>query len=373
MKLLLAGGGTGGHIYPALAIAQALGEEPAAGPLEVLFAGSRDRLEAAIVPQNGFPIAFVSSAPLERNNPFASIATAFRNAAGILQSLGVLHRFRPDCVVATGGYVAFPVVVAARMVRAMKLSRLRIGLLEPNARGGLTNRLLAPMADEVWLSHAAERGTDGKAIVTGTPVRASFRETIDPAAARRSLGLDAGKTTIVVFGGSQGARSINTAIDRLRESSSVPAGWQIFHVSGASAAPFEHGVLTRPYVDDPRIAYAAADLVVARAGASTLAELAASGVPALLIPYPHATADHQLHNARSMERLGAARLLADAELSPERLIEEIAAALEPATFDALRSNAAALRGEDAARTIARRILSLCTRGSARPLANRAHP
>lgn len=370
MNVLLTGGGTGGHIYPALAIAEALGKRAEAQPLHLLFAGSRDRLEATIVPAAGIPVAFLASAPLARKNPLAVARTVVRNVAGIVQALAMLHRFRPDFVVATGGYVAFPVVVAMRLVRAIGRSAARIGLLEPNVTAGLTNRLLAPLADEVWLAHPPAAGVPAGSMITGTPVRESFRRPIAQAEARVQLGLDPAKTTIVVFGGSQGARSINETIASLASSDTVPRHWQFYHVSGTTDGGAGN-VRTVRYLDDPRPAYAAADIVVARAGASTLAEIAASGVPSILIPYPFATADHQTQNARRFSESGAARIVSDAELTPQRLVAELETALAPQAIESMRTAARSLPGQDAAAFIADRILTLCGGGSSLSLAKRA--
>jgi UDP-N-acetylglucosamine--N-acetylmuramyl-(pentapeptide) pyrophosphoryl-undecaprenol N-acetylglucosamine transferase len=364
MKLLLTGGGTGGHVYPALAIAEAVADRAAPQAVDVLFAGSRDRLEARIVPAAGIAIEFIPSAPLVRGNPLAIARTLFKNVAGIVAALGVLHRFRPDWVVATGGYVSFPVVVAARLVRALRLSKLRIGLLEPNATAGLTNRLLAPLADEVWLAHPSPGGR-----LTGTPVRRAFLTPMSAGEGRAVLGLDPGKTTIVIFGGSQGARSINEAVAAMAAGPAFPSNWQIFHVSGVAGSPSGGAFRSVRYLDDPRPAYAAADAIVARSGASTLAEIAAAGVPSLLIPYPFATADHQTHNARSLAASGAARIVPDAELTPGRLLNELTAMLDPAVLEPMRAAARALPGSGAGLLIADRILAAASRTSSPPLAS----
>src|SRR5271165_2006525 len=169
MRVVLTGGGTGGHIYPAIAIAEALERTPGAQPLELLFVGSRDGIEARAVPPLGYSIAFVSSAPLERKLSFAIVETMRRNLVGIVQALAVLHRFQPDLLVATGGYVAFPVVAALRLVRFAGRSRARVALLEPNAVPGLANRLLEPLADEIWLAFAPPANRGPRHVVTGTP------------------------------------------------------------------------------------------------------------------------------------------------------------------------------------------------------------
>ena len=367
--MLLTGGGTGGHVYPALAIAEALAGEPSLRPLDVLFVGTRGGLESEIVPAAGVRSAYVDAAPLLRTFSPALVRTVFANLAGFVQSLAVLHRFKPDLAIATGGYVTFPVIAALRAVRALRLSRAKIALLEPNAEPGLTNRLLGPLVDEIWT--ALTPGGTRKTVETGTPVRASFGRALEPAAARASLGLEPALTTIVVFGGSQGARSLNDAFVTLardlgpdRQLLMVAGSRDYATVTGALAGVARARVVR--YLDDPRAAYAAADLVVARSGASTLAELAATGTPALLVPYPHATADHQTRNAEVFARAGAARVLADRDLTPERLRAELDAALAPEILAELRSNARARSVGDARANVVARVNALVRPKDASP-------
>ena len=345
MKLVLSGGGTGGHVYPALAIAEAFAQEPSFAPFEALFVGTRERLEAQIVPSAGMPIAFVHAAPLARRLSLSIFSTIVTNARGFVEALGVLHRARPDVLIATGGYVALPVVAALRFVRALGRSKARIALLEPNAVAGLTNRLLTPLVDEVWLAVVPPGRVLGKREhLVGTPVRAAVRVPMTPAEGRRLLEIDPLKTTIVIMGGSQGARSLNDAATGLVDAG-LPPGWQLVIVAGER--DFERvgarlsgrpSVRVLSYLREPRAAYAAADVLVTRAGASTLAELAATAVPALLVPYPHASDDHQMHNAYAYAQSGSARVLADAALDPARLEAEVRSMLDvlPALQSAAR-------------------------------------
>jgi UDP-N-acetylglucosamine--N-acetylmuramyl-(pentapeptide) pyrophosphoryl-undecaprenol N-acetylglucosamine transferase len=372
VKLVLAGGGTGGHIYPGLAIAEAFRDDVTFAPLDVLFVGTRDRLEAQIVPKAGVPIAFVHAAPLARKLSFSLARTLAANAAGFVESLAILHRAKPDVLIATGGYVALPVVAALRFVRLLGRTKAKIALLEPNAVAGITNRLLAPLVDEVWYATAPARALRSRELVVGTPVRSSMRRAMDPAAARVALGLAPEKTTIVAIGGSLGAASINDAVATLVEAG-VPAGWQFAVIAGARdygalqarlAGRLDVAVL--PYLDDPRPAFAAADLVLARAGASTLAELAATGTPALLVPYPHATADHQRYNAEAYARAGAARVVADRELDADLLRRELAAMLAEEPYARLRAAARALADTDPRAIIAARVKRLLSSNSAPP-------
>jgi UDP-N-acetylglucosamine--N-acetylmuramyl-(pentapeptide) pyrophosphoryl-undecaprenol N-acetylglucosamine transferase len=372
-RVLLTGGGTGGHVYPAIAVAEALRDRFGDAAPQVLFVGSRGGLEAAIVPKAGLDAAFVASRPLERRISLGVVRTIAANAVGFAQALRVVSRFQPDCVVSTGGYVAFPVVLAARALRLLGAARGRIAMLEPNAVPGLTNRLLAPLADEIWVGATpAAMRSDRKVVVTGTPVRGSIVHGPAQAPARTALGLDPALTTIVVMGGSQGARRINDSVVEMVSRAPLPSGWQLLHVAGTrdaervrtalAGAGSPAGIAVVAYLDDPGAAYAAADIVVARAGASTLAELAATGTPSILVPYPFAAAGHQERNADVVRAAGAARVVRDDDLDGALLRMELIAALEPAAHARMRSAARALAAFDARARVAERVAALIQRG-----------
>ena len=354
-RVLFAGGGTGGHLYPAIAVADALRARGA----HVTFAGSADRLEARIVPHAGYALHAIASRALTRRLSFDLIATLWANAVGTVQSAALLWRDRPDAVIATGGYVCFPAVLAARALRWTRLHRAAIALLEPNAKPGLTNRMLAPLVDEVWGAFGdADSRFAGKYVRTGVPVRASLRALPSRDEAVASLGLDPERQTLLAMGGSQGARSINdAAIAMVR---SLPSGWQLLLVTGESdyervrAAMPAGSATVVGYLSDPAAAYAAADLVLARAGASTLAELTAVGRPAILVPYPFAADDHQTINARRFAETGAALVVADHELPGGALQAFERASQEPA-LGALREAAARLQTGDPLATILARV------------------
>lgn len=364
LKVAFTGGGTGGHIYPALAIDDALRAEYRADAYEARFFGNRDGLEAKLV--TTMPIEFVPSAALQRSLSLGTLRTVFANAAGVVVALGGLARFKPLFVVATGGYVCFPVVVAARILRLLRIIPARIALLEINVTPGLTNRLLKPLVDEVWTTYAASEPSFGrKTVVTGAPVRASLRIAKDAASARDRLSLDPDRTTIVVMGGSQGARSVNEAVTALVTRRTLQPDWQVLHVSGErdhaymqaeqrEVAPGNRVRLV-PYLDDPSDAYAAADVVIARAGASTLAELATTGTPSILIPYPYAAEQHQAHNAALFAEAGAAVVLPDADVDGDRLWWTLREVLEPDKHGAMRRAARSLAPRNAGATIVARI------------------
>jgi UDP-N-acetylglucosamine--N-acetylmuramyl-(pentapeptide) pyrophosphoryl-undecaprenol N-acetylglucosamine transferase len=363
VKAVFAGGGTGGHLYPAIAVASALGSDAT-----VDFIGTADRLEATIVPKAGYRLHAVSSRPLTRRPSFEFVRTAFANVAGTLQSLRLLRRLDPDVLIATGGYVCFPAVLAARALRAVKGFRGAIALLEPNAHPGLTNRLLAPLVDEVWGAFpSADPRFAGKYVFTGIPVRAELRALPPREAAIERLGLNPARRTLLAMGGSQGARTINDALTGLLKSDGLPPGWQLVHVTGEKeydrvrAAIGKPEGAVRPYLHDLSDAYAAADLVLARAGASTLGELAAIGMPSILVPYPYAAENHQAANAEAFRAAGAAVVVADRELDAGRLRLLLAETVAPSRLEALRAGAQRLRPGDPIATILARIAALTAR------------
>jgi UDP-N-acetylglucosamine--N-acetylmuramyl-(pentapeptide) pyrophosphoryl-undecaprenol N-acetylglucosamine transferase len=365
LKVAFAGGGTGGHVYPALAIDDALREQFRPDAYEARFFGNKNGLEATLV--KSMPLAFIPSAPLQRKLSFSTLRTIVANAAGVVRALGELARFKPQYVVATGGYVCFPVVVAARILRLLRIVRCKIALLEINVTPGLTNRLLTPLVDEVWTTYgASEKSFGRKAVLTGAPVRASLRIAKDAPSARERLGLDPDRATIVVMGGSQGARSINEAVAALVTRRTLGDDRQVLHVSGERDFAYmqaeerelaaDNRVRLVPYLDDPADAYAAADVVIARAGASTLAELAVTGTPAILIPYPFAADQHQAHNAALFAEAGAAIVLRDADVDGDKLWWTLREMLdEPDRYAAMRRAARSLAPRNAGAAIVARI------------------
>lgn len=369
MNVLFAGGGTGGHLYPAIALADALRSRA-----NIRFIGTPDRLEATIVPDAGYELIPIAARPLQRKISFATLHTAAANAAGIAQALRALLAFRPDIVVATGGYVCFPVIVAAKLLRSVGRLPARLALLEPNAQPGLTNRLLAPLVDEVWSAFGSDGESGAKYYRTGIPVRASLFRPNNRIEAARRLGLDPNRRTILAIGGSQGARSINEAIAALATRRALPADWQILHVCGErdyeymraeEREPFEgNSIVLVPYLREMADAYALSDVVIARAGASTLGELAALGLPSILVPYPYAAEDHQAANARAFADAGAAIAIADRELSPDTLWWTLRDVMQTERLAEMRAAARSLAGGDPVMSIIARIDALVSRKSA---------
>lgn len=360
MTVVFAGGGTGGHLYPAIAIADALRGRSA----RIAFIGTSDRLEATIVPKAGYELLAITSRALQRAMTPQLVRTIADNVRGTIQSLRLLAATRPDLVIATGGYVCFPVALAARIRRLARLSNAPLVLLEPNAEPGLTNRLLAPMVDEVWGPPLQpDSRFANKYRATGVPIRPSLRNLPAREAAIGRLGLDPSLRTLLAVGGSQGARAINDALVDLVSRDALPSGWQLLALTGAADYERVHAALPHAvaYLDDMADAYAAADLVLARAGASTLAELAAIGKASILVPYPHAAQSHQDANAARFEAAGAAVLLSDAELRAGGLPALLAQSVDPQRLDRLSSAATRLGAGDPVAAILARVDALLSR------------
>ncbi|MBV9737315.1 MAG: UDP-N-acetylglucosamine--N-acetylmuramyl-(pentapeptide) pyrophosphoryl-undecaprenol N-acetylglucosamine transferase, partial [Candidatus Eremiobacteraeota bacterium] len=265
------------------------------------------------------------------------------------------------------GYVCFPVVTAARILRSARLLSSPIVLLEINAQPGLTNRMLAPLVDEVWGPFDdAPREFAEKYYATGVPIRASLRQLPDRAVAAHRLSLDPLKRTLLVMGGSQGARSINDAVVALLSNQQLPEGWQVLHLSGESdyarvSSAYQKlggSNVVLPFLADPMDAYACADVALARAGAATLAELAAVGLPSVLVPYPHASEDHQRVNAQRFERVGAAAVIDDAKLNAEALVRTLGTVLGPPTLQRMSEAARSLSKPQALDSIIERVHAL---------------
>jgi UDP-N-acetylglucosamine--N-acetylmuramyl-(pentapeptide) pyrophosphoryl-undecaprenol N-acetylglucosamine transferase len=322
-KIVFAGGGTGGHLYPALVIAAALRESLGPGT-SVTFIGARRGIEQRLVPQAGYPLVSLRLSGIKGRGIVAKLGAAIAAGWALLRCYFWMRRQRPDLVVGVGGYASGPAVLAASW------SKVPTMVMEQNHFPGATNRWLAPRVRAVCVPSAdARERLDGVGIVTGNPVRSAFFETGDAPSADR--------LSILIFGGSRGARSINRAIsagvDRLAHLDPAP---RIVHQTGEAdadtvreaAREYPAGLYeVHPFLDDMPARLAAADLVVCRAGASTLSELTAAGRPAVLVPYPHAADDHQRHNAESIEKVGGARVVTDDKLNEGRLLDVVEALL----------------------------------------------
>ena len=336
-------------MVPAIAVADALRAEGA----DVAFVGG-ERAEAQLVPAAGYPLRTLRVHGISRSNPLEAARAVLTAAAAIGAARRILARLEADVVLGGGGYVAGPVGLAA-VLRGTPLV-----LAEADSHLGLANRLLAGRARRVCLAFPIPGREGARYLVTGRAVPPTVT---DRAAARGQFGIGESETCVLVFGGSLGARSLN----RAAPAAFADAPYRVLHVAGARdyeqlRAPGPHYVL-REYVMPFGVALAAADLAVARAGGSVF-ELAQYGLPAILVPYPHASADHQTSNARWMADRGAALVLPDAELTPARLRAEVDALVADRDRRAAMARAsAALARPDAAAAIAREVLE-AARGAA---------
>jgi UDP-N-acetylglucosamine--N-acetylmuramyl-(pentapeptide) pyrophosphoryl-undecaprenol N-acetylglucosamine transferase len=361
VNVLFAGGGTGGHLYPGIAMAAEL--QKADPAISVSFAGTANGIESTEVPRLGYPLHLLPSRGLKRG---WSLRDLIENAgvladflSALLQSAALIRRERPDVVVGTGGYVSAPVLLAAQLLGRKTL------IQEQNAFPGLTTRLLARRATELHLSFGESRRFfrgGGRVFVTGNPARSFSPE--EPVTARRRFGLEPSRPTLLVFGGSRGARSINNAVLRFAPliSGKVNLIWQTgsldFPRIRESVAPSD-AIWIGPYIEEMGPAYAAADLVLCRAGASTLAELTNLGKPSILVPYPYATADHQRHNALAMVNAGAALMIEDSRLGDDSSLQSVLEAIgNPETLGRMGEASRGQGHPTAAAELASRIIAL---------------
>ena len=316
--VLIMAGGTGGHVFPALALARLLREQS----LEVVWLGTARGLEARVVPAEGIPIEQLSVSGLRGKGLMAWLAAPFRLSRALLQALAVMRRHQPLVVVGLGGFVTGPGGVAAW------LTRHPLVIHEQNAIAGFTNRVLAHLARQVLEAFPGSFGRDVHAKVIGNPVRRDISALPPPSV--RFAGR-VGPVRILVIGGSQGAARLNAVVPFALKRLSAWLAFDVRHQSGerwidaGRASYAQAGVRAdvRPFIEDMSEAYGWADLVICRAGALTVSELAAVGVAAILVPFPGAVDDHQAYNAQYLVREGAAVLIPDRELTEERLASEL--------------------------------------------------
>jgi len=322
MRVLIAAGGTGGHIYPGIAVAMEVMRRDTES--EVRFVGTARGLETRLVPKAGFKLSLIESAGLKNVGLAARLRSLLLLPKSFFAARKLIREFKPDVVVGAGGYVSGPVLLTAALMRVPTL------VMESNALPGFTNRTLARFVDRAAVTfEAALPYFRGKGVVTGNPVR---REFFDIPPKQR----DATRFSLLIFGGSQGARAINeamiAALPHLAEQQSV---LRITHQTGEADfekvsagykdAGWSEQADVQRYIDDIVSGFARADLIISRAGATTTAELVAAGKAAIMIPFPQAADDHQRKNAEALETAGAARMILQKDLTGERLATEIVA------------------------------------------------
>lgn len=324
LHVVFAAGGTGGHLYPAIALAEAF--QRRAINFSCAFIGTKYGLEARVVPALGYPLRCIWMRGLLRKLSPANLLFPLRLLVATIQCRQFYGRFRPHVVVGTGGYVSGPALLAARWCN------IRHVVQEQNSFPGLVTRRLGRRADAVFLTFEESRKffpPSPTVRVVGNPVRGSLQRG-DREEALRKWQLQQEATTLLVFGGSQGAQRINQTMLQILPALRQRQPLQILWVTGPAGfvelqaqCQGTPGLRLLPYIEDMSLAYAAADFVVCRSGATTLAELALCGLPSILIPFPFATADHQTLNAAATQRKGAAIMIAEKDLTAEVLLEKI--------------------------------------------------
>lgn len=357
-NILFAGGGTGGHVYPAIAIADAVRRRVPDAVIE--FAGTRDRMEWEAVPKAGYAIHPITISGFHRRQPLRNVTLPFKLVRALAESRALVHRLQPDVAVGTGGYVSGPVLFAAG------LSGTPVVIQEQNAYAGFTNRLLGRRAARIHVAFEEAKAylPADRCVYSGNPTRKELLD-VDAAEGKEHYGLPAAAFAIVVLGGSLGSRAINEAVasaaEKLLSDETVYLIWQTggryYEEMQARVAPHPRLRLIE-YIDRMDLTYAAADLAVCRSGAITCSELMVTGTPSVLVPSPNVAEDHQTHNARSMERAGAAVTIPEAEMTA-RLVDEVMRLRgAPARLEAMAQAARAIARPHAADDIAEDVLDL---------------
>lgn len=325
MRLIVAGGGTGGHLFPGIAVAEEFLARDAAN--EVLFVGSERGIEARAIPRLGYRLELISAAGIRGKGSLAKLQGAFRMLYGYAQSRKILRQFKPDLVLGVGGYASLPMVLAAN---GMGIPRY---IHEQNALPGMSNKVLSKVANRVFISleESARFFPKGSTLLTGNPLRKQILEMLASVTGREKT--DHSIFNLFVFGGSQGARTLNNALPQVvgQLSDTERSLLRVVHQTGeadlrqvqAAYQAIGFAADVRPFIDDMAIEYQRADLIVCRAGATTIAEVTALGKACLFVPFPHATDDHQRKNAEALLKKGACELLLEQEIGNGRLAAEI--------------------------------------------------
>lgn len=331
MRVILSGGGTGGHIYPAVSIAKEIKKQHKTA--EILFIGTERGLESSIVPKEGFKLIKIKVRGFRRKLSFENITAVAESFIGLFSVSRIIRDFKPDIVIGTGGYVCGSVLLAASLMNIPTL------IHEQNAFPGITNKILSRLVDIIAVNFEEAKKyfpKNDKVIVTGNPIRSSMLS-ISKEEGLKEFGFDRGLPVIFVVGGSRGAKKLNESVMLLAKHCVGKKNFQMLHMTGETQyddilkkyagekIPLDTGYLkVMPYIYNMPHALAASDIVISRCGASTLSEITALGKPSILIPYPYATDNHQEYNARALEKHGAAIVILDRDLNAEILYNEIA-------------------------------------------------
>ncbi len=352
IRLIISGGGTGGHIFPAIAIAHAI--RSAAPDAEILFVGANGKMEMEKVPQAGYPIVGLNIAGIERSFSLKNLMFPVKLMGSLWQSFSIIRSHRPQVVVGVGGFASGPIMLAAQIRGIPTL------IQEQNSHAGITNRWLGRRAGRICVAYSGmgRYFPEERILITGNPVR---KDILDLAGkreeAQRFFSLDPSKKTLLIIGGSLGARSVNKAVE-----AGLPAfekaGIQLIWQTGKSYSSSVSRDFAHPFITRMDLAYEAADVVLSRAGASSISELCIAGKASILVPFPFAAEDHQTSNARAMVEAGAAQLVADNEASATLVDAALALLADPARCAQMAAQARSLARTDADAVIASEVLKL---------------
>jgi len=358
-RIIIAGGGTGGHIFPAIAIANALKKKD--NSIEILFVGAKGKMEMEKVPQAGYKIEGIDIAGFNRSSLIKNIGLPFKLIKSFIQVRGIVNQFKPDAVIGVGGYSSFPVL------RFAQAKRIPTFIHESNSFAGKSNMLLGKKATKIFVAiDGMEKFFPAnKLMITGNPVRATIAQnTTSKTEAIQFFSLNEMKKNVLVVGGSLGAKSINEAID-MHLDELLKAGLQIIWQTGKPYAATakkrcegKSGVWVNEFISQMENAYAAADIVVSRSGAMTVAELSVAKKPVVFVPYPFAAEDHQTVNAKRLVEKNAAMMIKDSEVKEKLLQTIIYLANNETMQNEMRSNIAKLAITDADIRVADEVLKV---------------
>lgn len=352
MKVIIAGGGTGGHVFPAISIAEEISKRD--GKNDILFVGTERGLENDLLSKRGYRIKHISAEGIKGKGLAKSVKALFSALRGLMDSVSIIREFKPDVVLGVGGYVSGPMVLAASVYG------IPTAICEQNAFPGVTNRILGKFVKRVFTTFekSSRFFSSKKIVLTGNPVRSEILK-VD-----RDERSD-GTTAILVFGGSQGAHKLNSSVPEAlgrieRDDISVIHQTGPGDYENVKKAYENFGIQARvlPFIEDMAGAYAEADFVIGRAGAGTIAEITALGKPSLLIPYPYAANNHQMENAKVLGSVGASVLVEDKDATPENLLKALTDALRKDKLNSMASRARTLGNPRAAQTIVDEIIRL---------------
>ena len=365
IKVILSGGGTGGHIFPAVAIANAIKEK--APYTDILFVGAKGRMEMEKVPAAGYPIEGLWISGLQRRLTVDNLMFPVKVISSLFKALKIIKSFKPDVVVGTGGYASGATLRVASWLGIPTL------IQEQNSFPGITNKMLAPKADLICVAYEGMENffPAGKIRLTGNPVRNDIEfNNYSKEDALRHFNLDSAKPTLLVVGGSLGARTINHSIHaglRILADCNIQLIWQTgkHYAIQAAKAVTEYklnGIMTMPFIKEMDMAYSAADIVVSRAGAIAISELCLTGKPSILVPSPNVAEDHQTKNALALSMRNAAILIKDSDAAVSLISTITALATNPGEQKTLGENISSMAIRNSAKRIADHVFELALKG-----------